>query len=169
MRLEQSPFLREQLEWEDCCPEDGLSWKLMQGGTRFNMFPRAENKRPTFISLSEQMASAQAAPPSPQLPSPKPSQSKVMAQKSAVSAAITESSATSSGAAASSQAAEAIQKIAQGPKKHVLWCSWGATHGHVVYLQAASRNLHQVRHCAVPVTHTPYALGAVDQAEHKWC
>ncbi len=128
MRLEQSNNLKGQLKWGDCSTEDGLSWNLMQGTTYFDLRPRAGLNIPRIINLSEQMSMIDASPPTPQPGSGKRSGHPENASGKDVSGSNTAMSKQSSVPGSS--------LVTKAPKKDVLWCSWEAEHGHLVFLQS---------------------------------
>ena len=128
MRLEQSNNLKGQLKWGDCSPEDGLSWTLMQGTTYFDLQPQAGLTIPRIINLSDQVSMIDAFPPTPQPGSGIRSGHPEIASGKDVRRSET--------AMSKQLSVPGSSPVAKAPKKDVLWCSWEAEHGHLVYLHS---------------------------------
>ena len=114
----------------------------------------------------ETPSTAEAAPPMPQ-PSDKPSQNKSQAQNSSAITAMTASFSAAS-LSYNRQAAGAVQRHDQWAGQHVLWCSWGSTHGYVVYLQAASGEHGQVGCCTAGCSRVLVLLVSSAHDAHHW-
>ncbi|KAK9831568.1 hypothetical protein WJX74_000312 [Apatococcus lobatus] len=137
MTSKRSPVLKHQLKWSPCSVEDGLSWVLMHGATSIDLHPQGLLKPCPSICLTQQLAEIAASPKTPgSSTNCKPFAKGFLLQPSRE---VTTRRPAALQTRKPTEADKLQLTAADNPtplpsKREVVWCSFSATHGHLVFV-----------------------------------
>lgn len=148
IQSKRSPVLQNQLTWGPCSPDDGLNWTLIHGATSIDLHPQGMLKPCASINLTKQMAETEASAKMPgSAAKSKPGIAKgfLLQPGHGVKTRRAAALQTKSSAKAVKQEAMAAIPVPLPSERDVLWCSFNATHGHVVFASPPATAHGQVR------------------------